>query len=114
MQRALERWMDEERHAMPDLRVALTLGQLFDPAEKAPLPPNAASITGTLPALTSLGMEPALREPTSTLKFETHEGEERGTRGRRGSLSPPVAVVVLLLVVALALALVLTTSGVLP
>jgi serine/threonine-protein kinase len=69
MERAIDQWLAKEGHTVADVRVALAIAGLFSPEEKAPLPPGAADITGTLPALTAFGVEGAAAE-VWTERFE--------------------------------------------
>jgi serine/threonine-protein kinase len=51
MEKALDAWLQKNGHTVADVRVALAVSGLFTPAEKAPLPPGAANLTGTLAAI---------------------------------------------------------------
>lgn len=56
MAKALERWLASTQEKVSDQRVAISIGVMFQAAEKAALPPTAAQMTGTLQAM---GLEEA-------------------------------------------------------
>ena len=72
MQQALEQWLAKNGHTVADIRVALAIGTLFSPAEKAALPPGAAQITGTLAALgleaATMALPPYSEAPPSAIQ----------------------------------------------
>lgn len=73
MQRALQAWLDKQGQTVADVRVALAIGGLFGPEEKTPLPPNAAVVTGTLPALSELA--PGAQEVSWSERFDRQPSE---------------------------------------
>ncbi|MDQ3034868.1 MAG: serine/threonine protein kinase [Myxococcota bacterium] len=93
LEAALDGWLAANGQTVADIRVALAIGGLYSPAEKAPLPPNAADITGTLPALTALGMQPpeawserfdhsrSSRPPATSPEMASATPEKRGGLG---------------------------------
>ncbi len=62
MQAALEKWLAVNGHSVGIQRVAVAIGTLFSPADKAPLPPEAKRMTGTLQAMNVAAAEAILSE----------------------------------------------------
>ncbi len=77
MQTALESWLGMNGHSVGVQRVAVALGTIFTPAEKAPLPPEAKHMTGTLQAMNVASAEALLaaREEQSWSESFGHEPE---------------------------------------
>lgn len=77
MQKALEDWLARNGGAIADVRLALTVGGYFSPAEKQPLPPHATEITGTFAVLT--GAAPAPTEPAADAPWVERFDHETGS-----------------------------------
>jgi serine/threonine-protein kinase len=75
MQQALDQWLASNGHAVGPQRVAVAIGTLFTPAEKAPLPPNSKVMTGTLQAMDTSRAEEVLDGGESWSQSFGHDSE---------------------------------------
>ncbi len=89
MQRALEDWLARNGGAIPDVRLALTVGGYFTPPEKQPLPTNAAQFTGTFAALTGAKIEVDVDAPEGGAEWAQSFSHDE--RARASSRPPPAS-----------------------